>query len=74
VVMFGGGMKKGFLYGKTADERPCKIVENPVTIDDLHATIYTALGIAPDTEYEVEKRPFYVTKDGKGKAVTELFA
>ena len=74
VVMFGGGMKKGFLYGKTADERPCKVVENPVTIEDLHATIYTALGIAPDTEYEVEKRPFYVTKDGKGKAVTELFA
>src|SRR5256884_513593 len=35
VLMFGGGIKKGFLYGKTADERPCRIVENPVTIDDL---------------------------------------
>jgi Protein of unknown function (DUF1501). len=67
-------MKKGFLYGKTADERPCKIIENPVTIDDLHATIYRALGIAPDLGYEVEKRPFYVTKDGKGKPVMELFA
>ncbi len=74
VLMFGGGIKKGCLYGKTADERPCRIVENPVTIDDLHATIYTALGIAPDTMYEVEMRPFYVTKDGKGRAVTELFA
>jgi len=72
VLMFGGGAPKGKLYGRTADERPCGIVENPVTIEDLHATIYTAMGIAPDTAYEVEKRPFYVTKDGKGKAVAEL--
>jgi hypothetical protein len=72
VLMFGGGAPKGKLYGRTADERPCSIVENPVTIDDLHATIYTALGIAPDTAYDVEKRPFYVTKDGKGKAVAAL--
>jgi hypothetical protein len=74
VLMFGGGAPKGKLYGRTADERPCSIVENPVTIDDLHATIYTALGIAPDTAYEVEKRPFYVTKDGKGKAIAPLLA
>jgi hypothetical protein len=74
VLVFGGGFKKGFLYGKTADERPCKIVENPVTIDDLHATIYTALGIAPDTSYVVERRPFYVTNNGKGKPVDALFA
>jgi hypothetical protein len=74
VLMFGGGTPKGKLYGLTADERPCSIVENPVTIEDLHATIYSAMGIAPDTAYEVEKRPFYVTKDGKGKAVASLRA
>ncbi|MGA2736272.1 MAG: DUF1501 domain-containing protein [Bryobacteraceae bacterium] len=74
VLMFGGGAPKGMLYGRTADERPCSIVENPVTIEDLHATIYTALGIPPDTAYDVEKRPFYVTKDGKGKAVAALRA
>jgi hypothetical protein len=74
VLMFGGGIKKGFLYGKTADERPCKIVENPVTIEDLHATMYHALGIPADLAYEVEKRPFHVTKDGKGKPVMSLFA
>src|ERR1022692_1673251 len=74
VLMFGGGAPKGKLYGRTADERPCSIVENPVSIEDLHATIYSALGIAPDTAYEVEKRPFYVTKDGKGKAVAALRA
>jgi hypothetical protein len=65
VVMFGGGMKKGFLYGKTADERPLVAVENPVSIMDLHATIMT--------EFDIEGRPFYVTQDGKGKPVRELF-
>jgi len=72
MLMFGGGIKKGFVYGKTADERPCKTIENPIKIDQVHQTIYQALGISPDTQYEVEKRPFYTTPDGKGKAVPEL--
>lgn len=74
VAVFGGGFRKGLVYGKTADERPCRIIENPVTIEDLHATLYTAMGIAPDTAYEIEQRPVYATKDGKGKAVEALFA
>ena len=74
ILLFGGGVKKGFVYGKTADERPCTTIENPMPVEDLHATMYHALGIAPDTAYVVEKRPVYVTKDGKGKPVTELFA
>jgi hypothetical protein len=74
VLMFGGGVKKGFLYGKTADERPCSIVENPVTIDDLHATIYHLMGIPANMSYMVEKRPFFVTPDGKGKPVLDLIA
>jgi hypothetical protein len=73
VLIFGGGFKKGFLYGQTAGERPCKIVENPVTIENLHATLYHALGIPPDHAFEVEKRPVHVTKDGKGVPVLELF-
>ena len=74
VAMFGGGVKKGFTYGKTADERPLMAVENPLSIEDLHATIYTAMGINPKTAYEVEKRPFYATKDGIGKAAKDIFA
>ena len=74
VLLFGGGVKKGFLYGKTADERPCSIVENPVTIDDLHATIYHLMGIPANMSYMVEKRPFFVTPDGKGKPVLDLIA
>jgi hypothetical protein len=74
VVMFGGGVKKGYLYGETADERPLIATKNPVSVMDLHATIMTAMGISPKTEFEIEGRPFYVTEDGKGKAVTEIFA
>ena len=74
VLLFGGGMKKGFLYGKTAEERPLIAVENPVSMEDLHATIYTAMGINPKTAFDVEKRPFFATKDGHGKPVTAVFA
>jgi hypothetical protein len=74
VLMFGGGVKKGFVYGRTADERPCTTIENPMPVEDLHATIYHALGIPPDMSYVAERRPVFVTKDGIGKPVKELFA
>lgn len=74
MLMFGGGIKKGSVYGKTADERPCKTIENPIVIDQVHQTIYNALGIAEDAHYIVEKRPFYTTPDGLGKAEMALFA
>jgi arylsulfatase A-like enzyme len=74
VVLFGGGTKRGFVYGKTADERPCMAIENPVTITDLHATLFTAMGISPKTVYDIEGRPFYATEDGKGKPVEAIFA
>lgn len=74
VLLFGGGIKQGFLYGKTADERPCKTIENPIKIEELHATLYHALGIPGDHGYITEERPFYTTKDGLGKPVMELLA
>ena len=64
---------RGHVHGVTADERPCKAIKDPVSIMDLHATIYKAVGISPKLAYEVEQRPFYVTEDGKGKAVDALF-
>lgn len=72
VLMFGGGIRRGYVYGKTADERPCKTIEKPIRIDQLHQTIYHALGISPETQYEIEERPFYTTPDGKGEAELEL--
>ncbi len=74
VVLFGGGMKRGHIHGATADERPLVAIKDPVSITDLHATIFTAMGISPKTVYDVEKRPFYATEDGHGKVVPSLFA
>ncbi|HVX11054.1 MAG TPA: DUF1501 domain-containing protein [Pirellulales bacterium] len=74
VLLFGGGMKRGYLHGETAPERPLLTTKDPVTIPDLHATILTALGISPKASFMVEKRPFYITEDGKGQPVTGLFA
>jgi hypothetical protein len=72
--MFGGGMKKGHLYGATATERPFVAVKDPLSISDLHATIFTAMGISPKTAYDIEGRPFYATQDGLGKPVQDVFA
>jgi len=73
VLMFGGGIGRGRLYGATAPERPCVAVKDPLSITDLHATILTAMGISPRTAFDVERRPFYVTRDGLGKPARELF-
>jgi len=74
VLLFGGGIKRGHLHGVTADQRPCTTVKDPVVIEDLHATIYRALGISPQLAYEIERRPFYVTRDGLGRSIESLFA
>jgi uncharacterized protein (DUF1501 family) len=74
VLLFGGGVKSGFLYGETAPERPLLATKNPITVTQLHATIFAAMGISPKTAFVVEKRPFYVTEDGKGEPVLELLA
>src|SRR5262249_16766931 len=47
VLLFGGGIRKGYLHGQTANERPCKTIEKRVVIEDLHASIFRALGISP---------------------------
>ena len=74
VLLFGGGMKRGHLHGVTADERPCKTIQDRVVIEDLHATLYRAMGVSPKLSYEIEKRPFYVTRDGVGKPIGSLFS
>ena len=74
VLMFGGGMKKGLVHGATSPDRPSVTIEKPVSVIDLHATIFTAMGISPKTAYDVEKRPFDATEDGVGVPVKEIFA
>ena len=44
MFMAGGGVKPGMTYGAT-DEYSYNIVEDPVHVHDLHATILHQLGI-----------------------------
>jgi hypothetical protein len=74
LLFFGGGFKPGLVYGRTADRHPMLAIENPVSLTDVHATIYKALGIPSDAHYVTEGRPFYLTKDGKGRAIDGLLA
>ncbi len=74
VLLFGGGVKKGYVHGETSEESPFGTIKDPVTVTDLHATIYHQLGIGPKFGVITEERPFYVTKDGVGKPVKAVLA
>lgn len=71
VVLAGGGLKTGQVIGQT-DELGMSIVERPVSVPDLHATIYAALGIDPREHLYAGERPVPIT-DG-GTPIAELFA
>ena len=43
----GGGIKSGIVYGET-DDFSYNVVENPVNVNDVNATILHCLGIQPD--------------------------
>jgi hypothetical protein len=73
-LFWGGGFKRGAVHGATQDEFPCSVVRDPVFVPDLHATIYFTLGISPQQYFEVERRPFYITEDGKGEPIRALLA
>jgi hypothetical protein len=74
VLMFGGGIRRGHVHGSTSDEPPFGAVSDPISVTDLHATIYRAMGVSHKYSATVEQRPFYVTKDGLGVPVESLFA
>ena len=71
VVIAGGGMRTGQVIGET-DELGKKIVKQPVTVPDLFATIYHALGVDPLKELYAGDRPVPITD--MGKPVAQRFA
>lgn len=73
-VLFGAGIRGGTVFGKTADRHPMLPTENPVSLIDVHATVFAALGIPADHHYVTEGRPFYVTKDGMGQSIKQVLA
>ena len=70
LILAAGGLKHQGAYGQT-DDFSKKIVENPVTIPDFHATIHTALGIDSSHELVDGSRPVPITD--RGTAIASLF-
>ncbi|MEN3942879.1 DUF1501 domain-containing protein [Prosthecobacter sp. SYSU 5D2] len=70
MILAGGGLKHCGAYGVT-DDLSKKIVENPVSTPDFHATIHAALGINPAHELMDASRPVPIT-DG-GTPIAALF-
>ncbi len=70
-VLAGGGLRMGRAIGVT-DDLAKSIVERPVSVPDLHATIHAALGIDPHKELYDGERPVPITD--RGTPIGELFA
>lgn len=71
VLLAGGGVKQGFIYGKS-DKTASEPDENPVTPEDLTATIYYLLGIDPKAEiHDLQNRPLPISS---GNPVMEVIA
>ena len=73
IWLAGGGIKGGMTYGRT-DDFGFKVVENPVHIHDLHATILHLLGINHEKlTYSYSGRDFRLT-DVAGKVIHDIIA
>jgi hypothetical protein len=73
IWLAGGGVKGGQVLGKT-DEIGWHVVEDPVHINDLHATILHLFGLDhTKLTYRFQGRDFRLTDVG-GKVVTKLLA
>lgn len=71
IAMAGGGLRNGLTIG-TTDDLAMNVVDRPVSVPDLHATIYAALGIDTRHTLYAGDRPVPIT-DG-GHPIGELFA
>lgn len=70
VALAGGGLKNGRAVGVT-DEIGKKIIERPISVPDLFATIHWAMGVNPAKNLYDGDRPVPLTDHGK--PVKELF-
>jgi hypothetical protein len=73
MFLTGGGIKRGLTYGAT-DELGFHVVEKPVHVHDLQATILHVLGFDHEKlTFPHAGRDFRLT-DVHGKVVTDLLA
>lgn len=70
IVMAGAGIRGGIVHGKS-DKVGAYPIEDPVSPGDIGATIYTLLGIRPDTEIvDRTGQPHHLVR---GEAIQALF-
>ena len=73
IWMCGGGVKRGMVYGAT-DDYGYNVVENPVHVHDLQATILNLLGIDHEKlTYKFQGR-YYRLTDVHGQVVKDILA
>ena len=73
VWMAGGGINPGIVVGKT-DELGYNVIEDPVDVHDLHATILHLMGLDhTKLTYRFQGRDFRLT-DVSGNTVKKLLA
>ena len=76
LMLGGGGIEGGRIVG-ASDERGAYVADRQVTIGDLFATVYKALGIDWSKSYTGrDGRPLYIANsigNKQGQPVTELF-
>ncbi|MES2709607.1 MAG: DUF1501 domain-containing protein [Verrucomicrobiota bacterium] len=71
VLLAGGGVKRGYVYG-ASDETGSKPAENPVTPDDVAATIYHLMGIDSRSEVtDAQGRPIMISS---GNPILDVIA
>jgi hypothetical protein len=63
-VLAGAGLKAGHVYGRT-DSTATAVEEDPVRPEDLARTVFTLLGIDPDTVLHSGNRPVRLVKGGR---------
>jgi hypothetical protein len=69
----GGGVKRGFTWGRT-DELGCTIVENPVHVHHLNATVLHLMGLDHTRlTFKYQGRQYRLT-DVRGNVVHDLLA
>ncbi len=72
IALGGGAMQGGIAYGRT-DVDGLAVAENPVTVGDVFATVYQALGIDPTLQVrDAIGRPFNIAGGG-GRPIETLF-
>jgi len=71
-LLAGGGIQGGQVYGAT-DESSSEVVDTPVSIPDLNATIAFAMGLPLAEETRLHDRPNPLTLADDGAPIKELF-